>query len=464
MTLLIISCNIEDSGKVRILVSTSDLSVKNVKVNLTNLLNLSDTLLSIAKFDSTGKATLEFKLSYPMFASIELGDRWIGLYVEPNYNLILNVDQKSDNAVSFSGNGAEPNNYLFQVNKIFRKYEFKDGKRLVELTPISVVNRFDSLIMDIKNYRIRYFDSTNMTKKTMQILEFNDRLCVISQKMDYLISHHIDKSNREFIPEQLKGAVQEIPFDEDLLKYRMFSYAIVLKMYFDLEECTPFWITEKDNKNNPKIINDRIEKDKRFPADIKELLTATNILHQMKLDGRNTPEIDSIFNKFRQIYPLSNYIPQLQLNADKWRAIAVGNIAPDFTGTTNEGKSISLKELKGKIVYIDVWATWCGPCLKEFHFSEKIEKLFNQNDNVVFLYYSIDQKKDLEIWKKLVTKHISKNVIHLIQQDEQMLKSYMISGIPWYLLIDTEGKIVNSDAPKPSSGKVENEILKLMKN
>ena len=460
MVLFIVSCSKNDK-KVRISVTTSDFSVKNIKVNLTNMLNLTDTLLSEANFDSLGEAKLEFKLSNPMFASIELGKKWIGLYLEPGYNLKLVADQITDNSISFSGKGAEPNNYIFQVNKIYRGYEFKGGKYLWELTPNQYVTRLDSLLIETKNFHIRYCDSTNMEKKLCQILELNDRLYLISQKMNYLLSHHLDKSSGEVVPEQLLGTVKEIPLDDDLLKYQMFSYAIALKMYFNWEEWTPFWRSEKGN-NDPININDRIEKDIRFPAGIKEHFIATNIVHQMQWDGKFTSVIDSLVNNFKHKYPLSNYLPQLQLNAGKLRAIAPGSIAPDLTGITIDGKSISLKDLRGKVVYIDVWATWCGPCRNEFPFSKKLEKQFDKNEKVVFLYFSIDQTKDVEIWKKWVTNHISQNGIHLIQPVEQMLEPYRINGIPWYILIDTEGKIVNSDAPKPSSGKVESEILKLL--
>jgi len=170
---------------------------------------------------------------------------------------------------------------------------------------------------------------------------------------------------------------------------------------------------------------------------------------------------DSLFKGFKHKYPSSEYLPQLQRLADKCLAISPGSIAPDITGTTIDGISLSLKELRGKVVYVDVWATWCGPCRKEFPSSKEIQEHFGQNDNIVFLFVSIDQDK--AAWRKMVTDEKEIKGIHINLNEEQMRKSYLISGVPWFILIDHDGKIVNADAPKPSSGKVENEIRKQLK-
>jgi len=208
----------------------------------------------------------------------------------------------------------------------------------------------------------------------------------------------------------------------------------------------------------PTIINDSIVKNKKYTEGVREFLLARNIFCQMDY-LREARVIDLLFNNFKKAYPSSNYISQLQKMADKRQAILPGSVAPDLTGTSIEGNSFSLKELKGKVVYIDVWATWCGPCRKEFPYSKKLQKLFEQNKNVVFLFLSID--RDIAAWKKLVTNDKDLQGIHINQPDEQLLKSYLIKG-PCYILVDQEGKIANSDAPKPSSGKVENEIRELL--
>ncbi|MEN7550766.1 redoxin family protein [Rapidithrix thailandica] len=74
-------------------------------------------------------------------------------------------------------------------------------------------------------------------------------------------------------------------------------------------------------------------------------------------------------------------------------AIAPSTLAPDFSGVTPEGKKLLLNDLHGKVLFDDVWATWCKPCLNEFTYSKALEKQFEENEELVFFYVSADKKK-----------------------------------------------------------------------
>ena len=76
--------------------------------------------------------------------------------------------------------------------------------------------------------------------------------------------------------------------------------------------------------------------------------------------------------------------------------------SPTFDYLNYAGGQTKLEDLKGKYVYIDVWATWCGPCLAEIPHLKKVEAAYHDK-NIVFLSISIDVKKDYEKWKKFVT-------------------------------------------------------------
>lgn len=114
-------------------------------------------------------------------------------------------------------------------------------------------------------------------------------------------------------------------------------------------------------------------------------------------------------------------------------------------------------------MYIDVWATWCGPCIAEFPKSKQLQKKFQNNSKVEFLYVSVDKNK--EAWKKMLADDMNFKGIHIIQIEghgESIWESYQISGIPRYILIDQNGDIVSSDAARPSSGEIEKEINDLL--
>jgi peroxiredoxin len=136
--------------------------------------------------------------------------------------------------------------------------------------------------------------------------------------------------------------------------------------------------------------------------------------------------------------------------------------APDFTLKDISGKSVSLSDFKGKVVYLDIWATWCMPCMAEMGKSKKLKEHFKDNDKIVFLYISID--KDEDRWKEVVKKKDIKGV-HLISRggDEAgILQKYDVPSIPRYVLIDKEGNVVEWNAKWPSDPEAKEDIEKLL--
>lgn len=141
-----------------------------------------------------------------------------------------------------------------------------------------------------------------------------------------------------------------------------------------------------------------------------------------------------------------------------------GQPSPTFTKYENyAGDTSSLSDFKGKYVFIDVWATWCGPCTYEIPFIEKLEKKYH-NKNIVFVSISVDVKKDYEAWRKIIKEENMKGIQLLADNDfdSGFIKEYKINGIPKFILLDPEGKIVTANAPYPSSKKIEELLNKLL--
>lgn len=131
-----------------------------------------------------------------------------------------------------------------------------------------------------------------------------------------------------------------------------------------------------------------------------------------------------------------------------------------FNYENYKGGDTSLESLKGNLVYIDVWATWCSPCVAEIPYLKKLEKKFH-GKNIKFVSISVDYSNAKDKWKNMIK---SKNMggIQLFSYgDSGLMKAYNIKGIPRFILLDKEGYIINADAPRPSSGsRIENLIRK----
>ncbi|OYU96843.1 MAG: hypothetical protein CFE21_00720 [Bacteroidetes bacterium B1(2017)] len=130
---------------------------------------------------------------------------------------------------------------------------------------------------------------------------------------------------------------------------------------------------------------------------------------------------------------------------------APGAEAFPFTLRSIDGKQVSLSDFKGKVVYLDFWASWCGPCKREIPAAEELKKYFAGKD-VVFLNISIDE--DENKWKESA-KGLEISGIHLLansQNNPKVLDAYKISTIPAYYLIGKDGKFISAPAARPSNG------------
>jgi len=138
---------------------------------------------------------------------------------------------------------------------------------------------------------------------------------------------------------------------------------------------------------------------------------------------------------------------------NKLKKITKGKASPKFYNyENNAGGTLSLDDLKGKYIYIDVWATWCAPCIAQVPYLKTIEKDYH-GKNITFLSISIDTPKDYDKWKKMIIEKELGGIQLIADKDSQsqFAKDYIITSIPRFILIDPNGNIVSKHAPRPSS-------------
>lgn len=144
----------------------------------------------------------------------------------------------------------------------------------------------------------------------------------------------------------------------------------------------------------------------------------------------------------------SNYAKE---NAN-YAAFKKGTPSPKFNYPDTNGKNVSLDDLKGKYVYVDVWATWCGPCKREIPFLKKLDDAYKGTD-LAIVSLSIDKMEHKDKWLKMVKDEQLQGIQIMADKDwnSDFVRAYMIQGIPRFILIDKEGNIFDADAPRPSS-------------
>jgi thiol-disulfide isomerase/thioredoxin len=118
-----------------------------------------------------------------------------------------------------------------------------------------------------------------------------------------------------------------------------------------------------------------------------------------------------------------------------------------------------LKQHKGKVIYLDFWASWCAPCRQEIPDSKKLIASY-QAKGLQVITISMDENK--VAWQKaLKAEDLSLSANYLLSKDfgSELAKKYKIKSIPRYMIIDKNGKFINTNAPRPSDPKLK-ELLK----
>lgn len=136
-----------------------------------------------------------------------------------------------------------------------------------------------------------------------------------------------------------------------------------------------------------------------------------------------------------------------------------GDQSPSFSYKDINGKTVTLESLKGKMVYIDVWATWCPPCRAELPALKKLEEKYGKQMH--FVSISCDQDKSK--WETMVKEKELKGIQLHIGSDRSFMQAYAISGIPRFILLDEAGKIIASDMTRPSDPSTATALETLLK-
>ncbi|WP_320816188.1 TlpA disulfide reductase family protein [Flavobacterium sp.] len=195
--------------------------------------------------------------------------------------------------------------------------------------------------------------------------------------------------------------------------------------------------------------------------DYKTLLSSEEKVFSKLFEERKVEVLASLKGKSLDKIFADNYSKETEQSLNGLKAYYMqtleakklsGSMSPDFNFENLKGGTTSLADLKGKYIYIDVWATWCGPCIAEIPFLKEVEKKY-EGKNILFVSLSIDRVSDREKWSKFITEKELSGIQLLAEADwkSKFVQDYKINGIPRFILVGPNGEIVNADAPRPSS-------------
>lgn len=180
--------------------------------------------------------------------------------------------------------------------------------------------------------------------------------------------------------------------------------------------------------------------------------------------------------KLRILYLLA--ISFLFIQCDKKEEIEIGAVtektpeelaayveyAPKFSFSSIDGQQIGLDDLKGKILYIDVWATWCRPCLQQIPAMKELEQKY-RDSNIQFISISVDQDRDKAKWEKMVREKQMEGIQLFAGKSTSFSADYNVNSIPRFLIIGKDGELIDKNAPRPMShltGGINEELVAIL--
>ena len=379
------------------------------------------------------------------------GDRFFtALYLENDYELGV---QDADSlmkvpSIVFSGIGAEENNYLLKKTKESDRNLKMALGRSGEKEELGFVSLVDSIHAERKLFLEKHGGKIGENLRDLELENFKyERLVSLSRYQGARQRFTKDYDYR------ISDSFPEIFVDKEIndpSKLGIPEYRSYIKSFFDAET----WNVTKDMKDSDWVFEYvKQVQEKVSNKEVKDFF-AKGIL-EYEFAGSE---------KIEDVYPLLDVMlvgqsekKELKNKYDRLLGLAKGKPSPDFSFENESGDMMSLKDFRGKLIYMDLWATWCGPCLVESPYFEKLKNEYKGKD-IAFVSVCVwDQKPNWE--KYLEGKKDGLGVDLFVENPENsFVKDYMVKGIPRFILIDKEGNIINKNAKRPSVPEIKDDI------
>ncbi len=366
------------------------------------------------------------------------------LFLKPGDDLTLTLDpQEFDESIVYEGVGSVENNYLAK--------KFLNEEDLGDLNSYKYLGTLEENIYVQKMDSIKKLEEDFLSKQTNLDSDF-----ITLEEAAITYGH----ANNLYRFESYKRFVNQNPNFEVSSNYPDFATGLNIEdeKLWGVDNYKTYWNNYYSEQASKLSKSDSIGQDLAFLQVVSNQVKSPTIKNDLlygtaKYGITYTNELQKYYDLFNTNTTNEDHKKEITEKYNVLIKLAKGEPSPTFENYENfAGGTTSLSDLNGKYVYVDVWATWCGPCKREIPSLKEIEKKYH-NKKIAFISMSIDRKVDYDKWRKMVEEE-NLTGIQLFAPDDwnsDFVKNYSILGIPRFILIDPAGNILNSNAPRPSS-------------
>jgi thiol-disulfide isomerase/thioredoxin len=455
-------CGRKSPETVKISIHLPKLAGDTVVVGRTNMINLAGIELGKVRLDRAGKGMIEVTVKTTLFAYINGKDMGAGLLIAPGDKLLVETAQPDAKfPLRFTGDGAAVNQVYNEINGLGSNFDKWKGTYYFQLDKEAFLTLKDSLQNGYNQLLTQLKDVPDVSAEKLDLLQRYAQVHLLFYQFNY--ANGKDSAD---IPKSVREVVRTFPVDTISLNAGMFYYGFIGSIFYQ-NRISEIIYEENDDVDDawevifPKLAEKKI-KASHYPKPVEDFLRVKSAHDQIGSSGLS-PSLLRLVSALEKEVPVADYQQVLREDVARWEKIGPGKPAPAFSGLTPDGKQLALSDLRGKVVYVDIWATWCGPCIEAFQDSRKVQAEFKGDDRIAFLYVSVD--RDTLAWKKMVATRKVPAGIHILAESdspESIWQRYNLRGIPRYVLIDERGRMVAAHAAHPASGDTQEELRKTL--
>jgi len=457
-------CKKEPKESVKISINFPKAAGDTIIIGRTNMISLAGIELAKFRLDSAGKGVVEMAVKEPVFAYVNIGKNIAaGILIAPGDEFqILSTEPGARLPLRFEGDATAINQAYYEAQQLTSAFNKWNGTYSFQLEGNEFLKAKDSLQRSYVQLLSKLKSNPKVPAGKLDLLKRHADMHVIFYQYNFAAG----KDSAE-IPQSVREVIQKFPVDTIALKAGVFDYGLI-GTYFYRDEISNAIYEENDGVEGdtleaifPTLVENKI-KASHYPKSVEDFLRIKSANVQIGSNGL-TPNLYMLAKTLEKEISSKEYKSVIHEDVARWEKIGPGKPAPDFSGITPDGKQLALSDLRGKIVYVDIWATWCGPCVGAFPDSKKVQAEFKGNDRIAFLYVSVD--RDTLGWKKMLTGGKVPAGLHMLSgtdMPESIWNLYHVWGIPRYLLIDERGRMVATHAAHPSTGNAQGELRKAL--